>query len=165
MGLPFILPQTESCLFCEVIGNKLKKGIVEEAELTLTVVSNRQFSPGQIMVIPRRHAPTLFDLTDEEVTAIMLAARRAGRAISEAYDSEGMLLYQNNGAVSHQEVPHFHLHVVPLKAVSITWGSGPPHIAAIEGRKFRKPEGNIEVSLEEECAVAEHIKQYLKKAE
>lgn len=163
MGFPFILPQLDPCPFCDFISHKAKKGIVEETDLTVTLVNGRQFSPGQVLVVPRRHAPTLFDLTDEEAGALMLTARRVGKAIVEAYDSDGMLLYQNNGVVSYQEVPHFHLHVVPFKATCTTWGSGPPHIAAIEGLKFKKPEGNIMINTEEEYAVAERIRQHLKK--
>ena len=35
-----------------------------------------------------------------------------------------MLLYQNNGTAVGQEVPHFHLHVVPRRLGS-RWGEGP----------------------------------------
>ena len=161
MDSPFILPKRESCLFCDAISHKIKKGIVEETSLTFTFVNGMQFSQGQVIVVPRRHAPTLLDLTEEEAIAIMCAARRVGSAFVKAYNPDGMMLYQNNGVVSHQEVPHFHLHVVPLKAACITWGNGPPNVVAVEGLKFRKPEGDIEISSEEECAVAEYIKQYL----
>jgi diadenosine tetraphosphate (Ap4A) HIT family hydrolase len=46
-------------------------------------------------------------------------------------DPEGILLYQNNGVGSGQEIPHFHLHVVPRRAGS-DWGLGPPHLARLE---------------------------------
>ena len=150
MGFPFSLPKLEPCPFCEAIDDKTKKGIAEETDLTVTFVNSRQFSPGQVFVVPRRHAPTLFDLTDEEVSEVMQAARRVGKALVAGYDSDGMLLYQNNGVVSNQEVPHFHLHVVPLKAANKFWGSGPPHVAEVEGLKFRKPEGRVDISVEEE---------------
>ena len=42
----------------------------------------------------------------------------------------GVLLYQNNGIGSGQEVPHFHMHVVPRGRES-DWGFGPPHIARL----------------------------------
>ena len=47
------------------------------------------------------------------------------------YDPDGLLLYQNNGVGSGQEVPHFHLHVVPRRHGS-DWGFGPPHIRRLE---------------------------------
>ena len=161
MGFPFDLPEGDPCFFCEIISGRKEKGIVEETEMTLTLVNGRQFETGQVVVVPRRHAPTLFDLTDDEATALFLAARRVGRAIVDAYNSDGMLLYQNNGVVSHQEIPHFHLHVVPLRAADSNWGSGPPHIAAIEVLKFRRPKHSVTISVEEEHKVAQKIRLHL----
>ncbi len=46
-----------------------------------------------------------------------------------AYAPEAMLLYQNNGIAVGQEVPHFHLHVVPRRAGS-NWGTGPHALEA-----------------------------------
>ena len=62
----FELPEMTPCVFCELIAGRLDKGLVEETALTLTIVNIRQFEVGQVLVIPRRHAPTILDLTDEE---------------------------------------------------------------------------------------------------
>ena len=83
----------------------------EETELALTLVSWNQFEVGQVLVIPRRHAPTLLDLTNEEIAAVMDGVRRVVDAPVVTYDPDGLTLYQNNGVVSRQEVPHFHMHV------------------------------------------------------
>ena len=163
MGFPLALPEWDPCPFCEAIQDRSLKGIAEESDLTVTFVNNRQFAPGQVIVVPKRHAATLFDLTDDEANSVMQAARRVGTALVEEFDSDGLLLYQNNGIVSGQEVPHFHLHVVPLTAEAKSWGSGPPHIAAIEGRKFRKPEGKIQITVEKEHQVANKIREHLKR--
>ena len=161
MDSPFRLPQNDPCFFCEAVLGNVEKGIVEDVGLALTLVNGRQFSPGQVIVIPRRHAPTLFDLTDDEADTITKSVRRVAVAIERGYGPDGMLLYQNNGIVSGQEIPHFHMHVVPLYEESGTWNSGPPHIAAIEGWKFRRPEGSIEVTAAQEREIAERIRTHL----
>jgi histidine triad (HIT) family protein len=61
----------------------------------------------------------------------MAAAKQAMKALVAEYAPDGVLLYQNNGVGSGQEVPHFHLHVVP-RTPSSDWGLGPPHIARLE---------------------------------
>ena len=61
----------------------------------------------------------------------MAAAKRLAKVLIAQYSPDGVLLYQNNGLGSSQEVPHFHLHVVPRTATS-DWGFGPPHIARLE---------------------------------
>jgi diadenosine tetraphosphate (Ap4A) HIT family hydrolase len=88
------------------------------------------------MALPLRHAPTLLDLNETEGAAIMMAARRIMRVMVEAFRPDGVILYQNNGVGSGQEVPHFHLHVVPRRGAG-DWGVGPPHIARLE--QARRP--------------------------
>jgi diadenosine tetraphosphate (Ap4A) HIT family hydrolase len=95
------------------------------------VLNGRQFEIGQCMVVPLRHAPTLLDLSAAEAAAIMAAAKQLTRILVDAFAPDGVLLYQNNGVGSGQEVPHFHLHVVPRRAGS-DWGLGPPHIARLQ---------------------------------
>ena len=151
----------DPCFLCEVIAGREEKGIVEETDRTLTFVNWKQFELGQVYVIPRRHAPTLFDLTDDEATAIMHAVRRVAVALLKAYDPDGLNLIQNNGVVAGQEAPHFHMHVVPRRKVGSDWGNGPPHIAVLEGKQLTTPERDVLVSLEREHEIAEDIRRHL----
>ncbi len=153
----------DPCYLCEVIAGRAEKAkaIVEETEATLTLVNWAQFELGQVFVIPRRHAPTLFDLTDEESVAVIQAVRRAADALVRAYDPDGLNLIQNNGVVAGQEAPHFHMHVVPRRKVGSDWGNGPPHIAVLEGKTPTKPDHDVIVSLEREREIADYIRQFL----
>ena len=151
----------DPCFMCEVVAGREEKGVVEETETTLTLVNWNQFEWGQVYVIPRRHAPTLLDLTDEEMTAIMRAARRVADAQISAYDPEGLNLIQNNGVIAGQEAPHFHMHVVPRRKEGSNWGSGPPHIAALEGKEPAKPARPYRITLKEEHRIAEEIRRWM----
>lgn len=129
------LPETDRCFFCDIIdGRSDRWAVVEESELTLVLLNGRQYEVGQCIVVPKRHAPTLLDLEQREMAAVMTAAKRAAEAMMQAFDPDGILLYQNNGVGSAQEVPHFHLHVVPRQPGS-DWGLGPPHLATLEQRR------------------------------
>lgn len=131
----FPLPIMDPCYFCTIIEGQLEQwNIIEQTDLTVTLLNGRQFEVGQCMVLPLRHAPTLLDLTEPEEAAVMAAARRLTQAMITEFSPEGVLLYQNNGVGSGQEVPHFHLHVVPRSPGS-DWGTGPPHIAKLENKQ------------------------------
>jgi diadenosine tetraphosphate (Ap4A) HIT family hydrolase len=119
------------CYLCGIGERSASWNVIERTDLTVTILNGRQFEIGQCMVLPLRHAPTLLDLTEREDAAVMAAARRLTRALVTAYVPDGVLLYQNNGVGSGQEVPHFHLHVVPRRPGS-DWGFRPPHIARLE---------------------------------
>ena len=159
MGAPFALPVMTPCVFCELIVGRLDKGLVEETDLTLTIVNIRQFEVGQALVISRRHAPTILDLTDEEASAIIRAVRRVSAALVKAYSPDGITLYNNNGVASMQEVPHFHMHVVPRRKESL-WGDGPPHIAALE-RRSQGILDKVQINIERENEIAKEIRAAL----
>ena len=125
----FRLPVMEPCPFCELAREESPWNLIERTPTTLTMLNGRQFEIGQCIVMPRRHAPTLLDLTDEECGEVMRAAKRIGARLSEVYRPDAMLLYQNNGIAVGQEVPHFHLHVVPRRAAS-HWTTGPHPLTA-----------------------------------
>jgi histidine triad (HIT) family protein len=130
MTLP--LPEVGSCYLCDIAsGDGDDWNVVSRSDLTMTVLNGRQFEIGQCIVFPIRHAPTILDLTPTEEAAIMAAAKELTKVFVRAYSPDGVLLYQNNGTGSGQEVPHFHLHVVPRRPKS-NWGIGPPHLARLE---------------------------------
>lgn len=150
----FPMPEGNPCFFCEISnGNTHQWQIVEEDELTMTLLNGRQFEIGQCLVIPRRHVPTLLELESLEGTAIMAAAKRVARALVDVYSPDGVLLYQNNGIGSGQEVPHFHLHVVPRQRES-DWGFGPPHLERLEREGRLRHQDHLTATDEKRQAVA-----------
>jgi histidine triad (HIT) family protein len=128
----FAMPVMDPCPFCEIANRDHGDwSLIERTPLTVTLLNGRQYEAGQCIVLPLRHAPTLFDLNDAESGAVMQAAQRVGAAIQRLLEPRALLLYQNNGLHGGQEVPHFHLHVVPRTPGS-DWGLGPPHLARVE---------------------------------
>jgi len=63
---------------------------------------------GHLFVEPRRHAPGLADLTDEEARAVGSWCARASRALRDVGDAEHVY-----AAVFGDAVPHLHVHLIP----------------------------------------------------
>ena len=87
--------------------------MIEDRDETFAFVNPRQLQEGAALVIPTRHAPTLFDLTEAEAVAVMQCVVRVARALQSAFQPDGLQLLQNNGVAGAQSVPHFHMHIVP----------------------------------------------------
>lgn len=156
MTLP--LPHNDPCYLCGIVEGSTGWNVVDRTDLTVTILNGRQYEIGQCMVLPVRHAPTLLDLTEREGAAVMAAAKRLTRALVAAYAPDGVLLYQNNGVGSGQEVPHFHLHVVPRRPDS-DWGLGPPHIARLE-KSSRPAHLDHAVVTDAKIRTVEHLRRY-----
>ena len=154
---PFELPTWDPCPFCKLAAGRIEtRHIINVTEKTLTIVNPRQFEVGQLLIIPRRHAPTILDLTDDEAIEIMNKVRTAAEALTKTFNPDGITVYQNNGVVSLQEVPHFHIHVVPRRKSS-GWGAGPPHIAALQP-KHSEMKQKVTVSWEHAIEIADIVK-------
>jgi histidine triad (HIT) family protein len=157
--MSFPLPTQDPCYFCAIIeGSADRWNVIEQTDLTLAILNGRQYEVGQCIVVPVRHAPTLIDLTEEDVAAVMSTAKRLTEVMVKTFAPDGVLLYQNNGLGSGQEVPHFHLHVVPRREGS-DWGFGPPHLAKLR-EAIGPPEHNYAKPTESKVETIEQLREH-----
>jgi histidine triad (HIT) family protein len=68
---------------------------------------------GTGIIIPVRHAETVFDLTAEESAATLALLRDVKAWMDDAYRPDGYTVGWNCGSVGGQDVMHAHLHVIP----------------------------------------------------
>ena len=68
---------------------------------------------GSGVIVPTRHAETVFDLTSDEVrdTFALLADVKAW--MDQTYQPQGYNIGWNCGRIGGQEVMHAHMHVIP----------------------------------------------------
>jgi ATP adenylyltransferase len=66
------------------------------------------------MIVPYRHESTLAGLPEEDALELMVAARRAERALRAVYQPDGLNLGLNLGESAGAGIAdHLHLHAVP----------------------------------------------------
>src|SRR5918993_3803398 len=84
-----------------------------ERALFLQNANHQDVLAGSGVIIPVRHAATLFDLTRDELrdTFILLVTVKAW--MDETYRPDGYNIGWNCGPVAGQEIMHAHLHVIP----------------------------------------------------
>ena len=101
-----------SCPFCTLPPER----ILLSTEHFKVIRDGFPVSPGHTLVIPHRHAGSLFELTEAEFAALwsVLHWVRANLAAEFAPDSVNVGV--NDGAEAGQTVPHLHLHVIPRYA-------------------------------------------------
>ena len=101
-----------TCVFCDWLVASSATRVYEDAS-TFAEVDPRQPHRGHVLVMPTRHVETVFDLDSATAAAVMEATVKVARAVREAFCPDGLSLWQSNGPGAHQEVPHFHMHVMP----------------------------------------------------
>jgi histidine triad (HIT) family protein len=103
------------CVFCDIASGRLPASIVFQDDLTLVFIDLRQFHPGHVLVIPRKHFDDVRQLDGPTGAALMATLARVTRAVGDAFPNEGLSLWHSIGEAAFQEVPHLHFHVHPRK--------------------------------------------------
>ena len=81
--------------------------------LTAGIVNLRPIVPGHVLIVPRRVAPLLSDLTEEEYQDLWGSVRTIQGMLKSQYDSPGFNIAVQDGPAAGQSVPHVHVHILP----------------------------------------------------
>lgn len=101
------------CLFCKMVAGEIEPQIVFETDDVLAFRDIRPQAPVHVLIIPKRHLPTLDDLptTESGLPAALFAAVQQV-AKQEGIAESGYRTVINCRGDSGQEVYHLHLHVL-----------------------------------------------------
>lgn len=101
------------CIFCALRGGPR---VVLRNELAFAVRDTTPVTALHTLVLPYRHAPTYFDLTQSELAAANDLLRRLRSEIAKEDPSvEGFNVGANVGTVSGQTIFHCHIHLIPRR--------------------------------------------------
>jgi histidine triad (HIT) family protein len=101
------------CLFCGIVAGSIPSQMIDSDERTVAFMDINPATPGHALVVPRKHSADLLEISDEDLNATVLAARRLARRMKDVLDADGINLINACGAAAWQTVFHFHIHVVP----------------------------------------------------
>ena len=105
----------ESCSFCDIVAGRLAPTVVYADEDTIAFLDQRQFHPGHVLVIPRRHIADIREADEHIASVVMATVARVARAVDATFPSDGLSIWHSAGVGANQEVPHLHVHVHPRR--------------------------------------------------
>jgi histidine triad (HIT) family protein len=106
------------CVFCRIVKGDLPCFKVYEDERVLAFEDINPIAEGHTLIIPKRHAENLWEISDEDLAAIHLVSKKLAHALRGAMKPTGIAVLQLNGQGAKQVVLHYHLHLVPRIAGS-----------------------------------------------
>jgi len=107
------------CIFCQIISGKIPSDIVYQDEEVLAFRDINPQAPVHILVIPKRHIPSLDQLTEDELPLIAHMVEVANQvAKNEGVAQNGYRLAISCGKDGGQVVPHLHLHLLGGRRLS-----------------------------------------------
>jgi len=107
-------------IFSRIIKGEIPSYKVAEDEDHYAFLDINPLAKGHTLVVPKREVDYIFDLTDSELSGLTLFSKKVAAAIEKAIPCKRIGL-----TVIGLEVPHAHIHLVPInKESDIYFGSG-----------------------------------------
>jgi len=103
------------CVFCGIVERRQPSNIVYEDEDHIAFLDIAPFSEGHLLVCPKKHGETIWEMDESEIGELFMLASRISRAVVSAVHADGFRFVQNNGEAANQVVAHVHVHVIPVK--------------------------------------------------
>lgn len=111
------------CLFCRMVAGEIPVSKVYEDDELLAFNDINPQAPLHVLIVPKRHIPTLNDLTAGDDGIVGTMVRRAGIIAKEhGYDGRGYRTVFNTNSEAGQSVFHIHLHL--LAGRGLGWPPG-----------------------------------------
>ena len=127
----------EDCIFCKIIAGEIPSFKVYENDQVFAFADINPINTGHTLIIPKKHAENLWEISSEDLTAIHLASLKLANALKKVLNPEGIVVLQLNGRAVNQVVMHYHLHLIPRcagdqKLTMTEWELVPGDMKAIE---------------------------------
>lgn len=98
-------------IFSKIAAGEIPSYKCAEDEQFYAFLDINPIQKGHTLVIPRREVDYVFDMNDDEIGAYMVFAKKVAVAIKRAFPCKKVGM-----AVLGLEVPHAHIHLVPMQS-------------------------------------------------
>ena len=111
------------CLFCKIVNRDINADVVFESENIIAFNDINPQATTHILIIPKRHIPTINDLIESDCDNLgQLFLVAASIAKKNNFSNEGYRVVMNCNSAAGQTVFHLHLHLLGGRA--LMWPPG-----------------------------------------
>jgi diadenosine tetraphosphate (Ap4A) HIT family hydrolase len=98
------------CPFCNIKDNV---NVIYQDSSWIAVYDNYPVSKGHVLLIPKRHVKTYFELNYVELASVGVNIGIIKRLLDKKFKPTGYNIGINCGESAGQTVPHCHIHIIP----------------------------------------------------
>lgn len=96
-------------IFTKIINREIPAYIVAEDDNYIAFLDVAPLQKGHTLVIPKNETDFIFDVSDEELTGLILFSKQVAKTINASIDCNRVGM-----SVIGLEVPHAHIHLIPI---------------------------------------------------
>jgi len=111
------------CIFCQIVAGEIPSETIYQDEEIIAFRDINPLAPTHLLIIPKRHIPSLTHLSEAESPIIGHMVNIANQlAEREGISQSGYRLVINCGEEAGQIVPHIHLHLLGGRRLTDNFG-------------------------------------------
>lgn len=125
-------------IFTKIINKEIPAEIIAEDDRFIAFLDIMPLVKGHVLVVPKKEVDYIFNLDDDTLSGLHIFAKKVAKAIDKTIKCTRVGV-----AVIGLEVPHVHIHLVPLRTM--------------DDINFTRPK--LKISKEELAEIAETIRK------
>lgn len=107
---------SDQCIFCEILRGNSPASFTYEDDTVVAFMDVQPITHGHMLVVPREHAVLMSDVNETVAMRSFRVARKLASVARSTLGASGVNLFVADGETAFQDVPHFHVHVIPRYA-------------------------------------------------
>ncbi|HET6653952.1 MAG TPA: HIT domain-containing protein [Nocardioides sp.] len=101
------------CIFCHIVAGEAEAFVVASGPTAVAFLDIAPLARGHTLVVPTRHVSDLLDGGAQALQEVASVVEETAHLLVGRLGADGLNLFQSTGAAAGQQVPHFHVHLVP----------------------------------------------------
>lgn len=103
-----------NCIFCKIVKGDIDSRKIYETDKSIAILDAFPLKEGHTLIISKSHKSKIQDLEMAESIDMFSTLYLLTPHIEKAADSNSSLIAIHNGERAGQEIPHVHIHVIPI---------------------------------------------------
>lgn len=101
--------ESMNCIFCDFVNGEKQSFKIWENDQFLAFLDINPINPGHVLLIPKKHNQDVFEMSPDEYTDILIAAKYLSFRIKAVFNAPKIGL-----AIEGFGIDHAHIHIVPV---------------------------------------------------
>lgn len=100
-------------MFCEILRGNSPASFTYQDDTVVAFMDVQPITHGHMLVVPREHAVLMSEVDETVALRTFRVARKLSSIVRGTLGASGVNLFVADGETAFQDVPHFHVHVIP----------------------------------------------------
>ena len=100
-------------IFAKILRGEMPAAMITEDDDAIAIMDAFPQTRGHCLVIPKAPSRNLLEADPKDLPAVIDLVQKIAQAVNAAFDPDGIIISQFNGAPAGQTVFHTHVHILP----------------------------------------------------